>query len=176
MAVNTPNYMKKLWCSIHMKHIMSHRTYCTPPSRTVSEVPQTWETRSLLTLPWQPRFGSWRYLCLCHLLNALSCTNWHIWKKLRKYIFMFTWLKVVPSIKIGTHKGPLCHVKMLLSESFLDIVKKWGGKPYLFHYKYDLYDVCSHLDIYTAAFLFDWWVLWWPEIWHWGVAICHVRP
>ena len=44
---------------------------------------------------------------------------------------------------------------MLLFESFLDIVKKLDESPIFLHDKYDLYDVCFHLNIYTATFLFD---------------------
>ena len=39
--------------------------------------------------------------------------------------------------------------------------------PIFLNDKYDLYDVCFHLNIYTATFVFDWWLLCWPEIWHW---------
>ena len=57
---------------------------------------------------------------------------------------------------------------MLLSESFLDSVKKKEVEsPIFFHDKYDLYDVCFHLNINSATFLFDWRVLWRPEIQTW---------
>ena len=55
---------------------------------------------------------------MCYLHNASSCTKWHIWKNPRKYIFMFTELKVVHTIKIGAHTGPLCHVKNVPSWKF----------------------------------------------------------
>ena len=50
---------------------------------------------------------------------------------------------------------------------FLILWKNEMESPIFLHDKYDLYDVCFHLNIYTATFLFDWWLLSWPEIWHW---------
>ena len=53
-----------------------------------------------------------------YLFNAVSCAIWHIQKKHQKYIFMFTELKVVHTIKIGTHTGPLCHTENVPSWMF----------------------------------------------------------
>ena len=53
-----------------------------------------------------------------YLFNAVNCAIWHIQKKHQKYIFMFTELKVVHTIKIGTHTGPLCHTENVPSWMF----------------------------------------------------------
>ena len=60
-----------------------------------------------------------------------------------------------------------CRSLNALLKVFLILWKNEMESPIFLHDKYDLYDVCFHLNIYTATFLFDWWLLCWPEIWHW---------
>ena len=64
--------------------------------------------------------------------------------------------------------GPIVsREKCYFLKVFLILWKNEMESPIFLHDKYDLYDVCFHLNIYTATFLFDWWLLCWPEIWHW---------
>ena len=86
---------------------------------------------------------------MCYLLNAFSCTNWHIWKKLRKYIFMFTWLKVVPTIKIGMHTGPLCHVKNVTFWKFSWYCEKTRWKALYFYMINMICMMCVFIWIFT---------------------------
>ena len=86
---------------------------------------------------------------MCYLLNALSCTDWHIWKKLRKYIFMFTRLKVVPTIKIGAHTGPLCHVKNVTFWKFSWYCEKTRWKALYFYMINMICMMCVFIWIFT---------------------------
>ena len=86
---------------------------------------------------------------MCYLLNALSCTDWHIWKKLRKYIFMFTRLKVVPTIKIGTHTGPSCHVKNVTFWKFSWYCEKTRWKALYFYMINMICMMCVFIWIFT---------------------------
>ena len=64
--------------------------------------------------------------------------------------------------------GPIVsREKYYFLKVFLILWKNEMESPIFLHDEYDLYDVCFHLNIYTATFLFDWWLLCWPEIWHW---------
>ena len=91
---------------------------------------------------------------MCYLLNAFSCTNWHIWKKLRKYIFMFTWLKVVPTIKIGTHMGPLCHVKNVTFWKFSWYCEKTRWKALYFYMINMICMMCVFIWIFTQLYFY----------------------
>ena len=86
---------------------------------------------------------------MCYLLNALSCTDWHIWKKLQKYIFMFTRLKVVPTIKIGTHTGPLCHVKNVTFWKFSWYCEKTRWKALYFYMINMICMMCVFIWLFT---------------------------
>ena len=65
------------------------------------------------------------------------------------------------------HGSIVSREKCYFLKVFLILWKNEMESPIFLHDKYDLYDVCFHLNIYTATFLFDWWLLCWPEIWHW---------
>ena len=59
------------------------------------------------------------------------------------------------------------HEKCSFLKVFLIWLKIEVDSPIVFHEKYYPYCVFFHLNTYKATFLFNWWVRWRPEIWHW---------
>ena len=65
------------------------------------------------------------------------------------YIFMFTWLKVVPTIKIGKHTGPLCHVKNVTFWKFSWHCEKTRWKALYFYMINMICMMCVFIWIFT---------------------------